>query len=343
VDPTAEPPAAGVDPAVTDPSGSHRATTVALLLWLVVAAALLSVARVPHTAYLAAISVPLAVLVGTGLRSVLAALRSGSTRARRWALVALLVQVCWAGAVLIAYGPVPGAMVAVLVGAGVLAMVAALYLARRSRPVGSPRAASRPGLVRAAAALVVVGTLLTPAAWAAQALDAHQNGSSSDAYAGPREPLGLGPGAFPHAVRFTVSAPWQVRDPGLSASGRALAAYLRRTVPHPTGSVLLTDYWGSAASLVVLSGLDVRAAGGFSGQVPDVRPAALAAQVRAGRLPFALIHDRPSALVGHLPRIESAVVRADAQVIRDHCRAVPRRAWDAGHPIGGMTLFDCRR
>jgi hypothetical protein len=324
--------AALVDPEPEpEPDVAHRPTLVALVTWLAVVVGVLSVAQVPHTAYLAAVGVPVAVLAGAGLAGVLDRVRTGTTRARRGAFIAVLVQLAWSGLVLTGYGHVPGVLVAALLAAGAVGALAAAATA------------FGPGAVpaRAAAALVLVATLLPPVVWTALVLDPHDNGSSSDAYAGPRQQVD--PGAIGAWSRFSVPLPWQGRDPRADAPSAALAASLRRADPVPAGAVVLTDYWGETASLVLGAGVDARAAGGFSGRVAVVTPEQLTTLVRAGGLPFALLHDQASYVVGRSHRHLTPAVIAVDQVVRRLCRAVPSTAWDRGHPLTGMTLYDCRR
>ena len=321
-------PADGADPA-------RGPTLIALVLWLGVAVVVLSLAHVPHTAYLAAIGVAIAVLVGAGLDGVLSGLRSGATRARRWALAAVVTQVVWSAVVLVGYGGIPGALGAILVGAGVLAAVGAL--AAVLAPPAVP--------ARVLTAVVLVGVLLTPAVWTGLVIDVHDNGSASDAYAGPREAANpvLAARAPSSLTRFAPGAPWRGPNPTPDRTARALAAYLSQRAPAAGGTVLLTDYWGSAASQIVWFGIDARAVGGFSGEVPDVTPADLSTMIQAGRLPFALVHDSPTVIADRSVRKQSAVVRADDDIVRSLCRAVPGAWWDRGYPLVGETLYDCRR
>jgi 4-amino-4-deoxy-L-arabinose transferase-like glycosyltransferase len=290
---------------------------------------------VPHTAYLAAIGVAVAVLVGAGLDGVLRGLRSGSARARRWALAAVATQAVWSAAVLVGYGGVPGAMGTVLVGAGVVAVGVAVVAVRAPRAVRA----------RPLSVAVLVGLLLTPVVWTGLGIDVHDDGSASDAYAGPREAANpvLAARAPSSLARFAPGAPWQGAEPTPDPTARALASYLGRHAPAGGGTVLLTDYWGSAASVIVWFGIDARAIGGFSGEVADLTPTDLSAMIRAGRLPFALVHDVPDIVADRTPRTLSSVTRADADVVRSLCRAVPGPTWDRGHPLVGQTLYDCRR
>ncbi|MFZ8341030.1 hypothetical protein ACO1LU_14865, partial [Staphylococcus aureus] len=71
------------------------AMLVALLLWTVVSAAFLSAARVPHTAYVAGLGVPLALLAALAWREVVR-LRSAARLWPRLAAPLLLVaQGAW--------------------------------------------------------------------------------------------------------------------------------------------------------------------------------------------------------------------------------------------------------
>ncbi|MEO6703244.1 MAG: glycosyltransferase family 39 protein, partial [Jatrophihabitantaceae bacterium] len=108
---------------LTEAERARAGTATALGLWLVLAAGLLSVANVPHVAYLATIAVQVAVLAGLGLAEAAQRLSSGRRIARLALPSLVLAQACWVAVIIIVGRSGPRWLVpTVLMLAGALAL-----------------------------------------------------------------------------------------------------------------------------------------------------------------------------------------------------------------------------
>jgi 4-amino-4-deoxy-L-arabinose transferase-like glycosyltransferase len=157
---------------------------------------------VPHTAYIASLTPPLAALGGAGIVLGWRAYRAGGRAA--WLLpAAVLAELAWAGWLWSGYASFLSwarwAVLAVgLVAAAVL--VAGLLVGRGPHAGAAPGPASAAGtpetdrdwlprlparLVTAALAVAVTAMLAAPAIWSASVLDVKYAGTSYDAAAGP--------------------------------------------------------------------------------------------------------------------------------------------------------------
>lgn len=153
-------------------------------LWLGVSALVMSVMRIPHTAYLAILAFPLAALSAVALALAGKDYRSADTGWRRFLLPVLLgVQAMWATFVAATTGLLTPWLPFAIAVTGVLAVGA---LVGKS----SGRIPSVP--VPAVAGLAGVSLLLGPALWSGSVLVPAYAGSAMDAYAGPRADGGFG-------------------------------------------------------------------------------------------------------------------------------------------------------
>lgn len=237
-------------------------TLVVVTVWLVTAGAVLSVARIPHTAYVAAVGVQLAVLAAVGWCGAVALARSRSVWLRALPVVLAVGQEAWW--LYLAHGAGEPAVLAhtahVVANATLVAAVLAL-LWRPRQVVGGPS-----GLHRASRAVIAVATGLAvvagPAAFSLQALDAARDGTGLDA--------SVGRTADP-AERFRVSTPdWRGGEPtDYPAALRRLVTLSERIDGDRHGAPLfLTDTWRLSSRVVSATGLPVLTDGGFSGTVP---------------------------------------------------------------------------
>lgn len=276
----------GDEPALDDPVAAAtdagfaaaEVTTLALLGWLVLAAALLTVSRVPHVAYLATIGVQLALFAAAGLAALARRYRADVAVLALPALV--LVSAAWAGYVIWRGDAAPPALGWVVVCSA--AVVTAFCLLGR-RKFG-----------RIAVALALVSVLLAPAAWTSYVFDRATSGNAGEAYAGPR------PGSH---TAFRLSHPFRaVADPAPSNSQQAFLQYLADQ--HARGSTVLTDNWTIAAGYLLVTRLNVLSMGGFSGRAPTPSLAQVQRLIDSGRIKFALLtkgypaHNVSSSLVG---------------------------------------------
>lgn len=249
-------------------TSAGSATLVVLVVWLGTAAAVLSVAAVPHTAYVAAIGVQLALLAALGWRGAVGLVRAQSAWLRALPVVLAVAQLGWV--VFLARGTtmprvLAGPAITVSTVAVVATVVSVWWRPRWEATRGPGRhRASRTAIAIATAVAVVTG----PAAFSLQALDATRDGSGVDASVGPwpaRWPI---PAGSPDVFHVSHPDPWGGSTPYPGALRRLVAA-ARRVEGYRHGEPLfLTDTWRISAPVIAATGLPVLTDGGFSGSVP---------------------------------------------------------------------------
>lgn len=258
------------------------ALLVCLAVWLVTAAGVLSVATVPHTAYVAAIGVQLALLAALGWAEGVRLLGSPRVGARLVLPLLLVGQTAWSAALAVG-GQLPavlGLPSAALAGAGLVVVVVA---AGRRRRGASERGVGRRGMSsgrRPVALVAAVVILAGPIAFSLQVLDASLDGSGGDALVGLR---------FPQ--RAETSAPFAVSPPdavgghdSMTADEAALVAAARAAGGGVDGAALfLTDSWAIAAPIITTTGASVLTDGGYSGQARVFTEQDITRMIAAGR------------------------------------------------------------
>jgi len=285
-------------------------------VWTATTALVLSAMAIPHTAYLATLSIALAALAAGGIVLTCRAYRSGGARA--WALPAVVAaETAWTGYVAWPYrGFLPWLTPLVCAVGGLAAVALAVNLLR---PVLRGR------LLIGALAAGVGAMLLTPAAWSASVLDPTYAGDSFDAAAGP------------------VAMP---ADQGYKgAAERRLLAYIRA---HRHGRYdFATTSWGTDYMIIEYTGARVLPIGGFDGTTPYPSLAAFRRLVSTGQLRYVMAGPATG------DSFASASNRAINRWVHAHCARIPASAY-AGTPntsgqntytTGGAgnadTLFDC--
>jgi len=295
------------------------ATLVALVVWLGTAVVVLSVLRLPHTAYVAGAGVQLAALGALGWWGAAGFVDAADRRLRLVPVGLLVVQGAW-WAWLARAASEPALLGTVAVGVTVAALVALVVRWRRAGATaggglrgdadgrdatGSPGVTGGRGATggrRLAAGLFAAAVVLGPACFSLQALDAARDGSGGDASVGlaqgafarggavPERALALGRTGAPTrgtstADAFHVSAPDVVGGhTRLPADEAALVAEARRAGGGRDGGPLfLTDSWRIAADVIGDTGAEVLTDGGFSGQVPVFTTAQVESLVRSGQ------------------------------------------------------------
>lgn len=296
-----------------------RPVLVALTVWLVTAAGILTVTAVPHTAYLAALAVPLAVLAGAGLVE-------ARRRGRRVLAAVVAAEGVWTAWILLSTRIAPVWLV-VAVGVLVVGAVAALLLPAPLLPV---------------LLLVAGAVLLAPAVWTGSTVDLSLAGSANDAYGGPRiDDVGFffqAPGTRVQRMTFddfAVAPPvWTSPGPSLTVEQRHLVEYVRPRVR--AGAPLLTaGSWDAASPYILAAGLDVRSLGGFSGAEPSPTLAQVRRDVRSGERRFFLLPTEERGTRAN----QAGRIRA---WVRDTCTLVPDGVYEGATSLAGQTLYDCR-
>lgn len=298
---------------------------------LVTVGAVLSVMSLPHTAYLAALMVPIAGLAGIGAVLLIRTLRERSIL--RFALpAALAIQTAWCLVLLASFPEFAAALslpVAVLgfVGAAILTVTALRPVLRRR-------------LLTAASAVGVTGALLTPAIWTLSTLNPAYAGTADDAYGGPQV-------AVVAARKLVRHAPYGIGldsdrgvQPTESIEASAFAFAVQRSGTNRWA--LATDSWRSAAPLILRGQTRVLPLGGYTSRVPSPTPSAMHALVDSGRLRFVLLTPATAKTGVYNPNLA-----AISSWVRSRCRIVPAWAYSPAtlNPLGRTVaqdqLYDC--
>lgn len=259
------------------------ATLLVLAVWLGTSAAVLSVAKVPHTAYVAAIGVQLAVLAALGWRGAVGLLRAQSVWLRALPVVLAAAQFAWwshlaRGATMPSVLATPALVAAAAAVVGTL--VAFVWRPRweATRGAGWHRA-SRTVIALAAGLALIAG----PATFSLQALDAARDGSGGDASVGSWIPRWREPGG--QAEVFRVSRPdwWGGSSAPYPTAFRQLVRTSRRLDGYrDTQPLFLTDTWRISSPVIDATGLPVLTDGGFSGTVPVFTPRQIRDRIAGG-------------------------------------------------------------
>jgi 4-amino-4-deoxy-L-arabinose transferase-like glycosyltransferase len=311
----------------SSPARRHGFVTVlTLVVWLVTAAAVLSATHVPHTAYTAALGVPLALLTAVAWAEGGRLLRSPRRLARLTLPAIALVQGAW-WAMLLAEARLPAVLSVPALAIGAAGLVIGTSAAQRPA-VGRGRSGQR----RLAPAALAAALLCLPIATSLQVLDDARDGSGGDAYVGV-----TARGGHPDET-FAVSAPapWG----GSAHLTPAVSQLVSTAQAHGGGedgsALLVTDSWALSAQIIDATGADVLTDGGYSGHVPVFTVAQLEGMVRSGRARLLAVADGAP---------ESDPVRHVAT--GDGCRELG--AWDFGShaeggdvgKVSGATLYAC--
>ncbi len=304
------------------------ALVVAATVWLATAAAVLTVTRVPHTAYVASLGVPMALLTAIAWREGARLLRARNVALRLVLPAVVLVQAGW-WAWLIAQALLPSVLLIPAIVVGAAGVLIGFIAALRGR--SAPRS-----LRRAAPLALAIALLCLPVATSLQVLDDARDGSGGDAYVGVTAVGGN------RDEVFTVStpAPWG-GHPSLTP---ALAQLVSLAEKHGGGAegtpLFVTDSWAISAQIIDATGARVLTDGGYSGHVPVFTADQLAQMVSTGRVHlFAVAYGAP----------EGDPVREVAT--GPGCRALttvtfaPAKEAGDGRPASkatGVTLYECR-
>lgn len=297
------------------------ALTLALAVWLVTAALVLTLTRVPHTAYVAALGVPLALLAAQAWSEGMRRLASPRLTRRLVLPVVVAIQAVW-WAVLIPTAGLPLVLLVPAIAVGAVGLALGIVVAVRGGRAG--RAAAATGLA--------IALLCLPVATSLQVLDDARDGSGGDAYVGV-----TARGGHPDET-FAVSSPamWG-GTPKMTPAVAQLVEAARENGGGADGTPLFTtDSWALSAQVIDATGASVLTDGGYSGRVPVFTADDLQRSLRTGGAHLFVVADGAP---------EGDPVREVAT--GPGCREV--RSWDFGDPgeggevnkVTGATLYTC--
>lgn len=319
--PRTKPAGTGPRPDEGAPGARARFALVAVAaIWLVTSAAVLSFTRVPHTAYVAALGVPLVLLTAVAWGEGVRLLRSAS-RARRLVLPAIaLAQGAW-WAVLVSEARLPGILLIPAVAVGTAGAV-----------VGIVAAVSAGRLARVAPAALALALLCLPIATSLQVLDDARDGSGGDAYVGVTAQKGNPDETF----AVSPPAPWG----GTAGLTPAVSQLVDTARAHGGGTggeaLMVTDSWAISAQIIDATGADVLTDGGYSGHVPVFTAARLKDLVHTGRVRlFAVADGAPES-----DPVREVATSSGCRELRAWSFAAKNEGGDV-NKTSGVTLYGC--
>jgi 4-amino-4-deoxy-L-arabinose transferase-like glycosyltransferase len=318
------------------PSGELRGLRAGVIMCsalLLTVGAVLSAMSLPHTAYLAALMVPIAGLTGIGTALLARAFRERS--ARRFIVPAVLAaQTLWCLYLLSSFPGFSAALGApvLLLGLGGATALTLLW----SRPVRRRRT------LAAVAALAAVGALLTPTIWTLSTLDPDYAGTADDAYGGPQVAVV----AARKLVRTSAYGIGLDSNRGVQPTETIEAsafAYARRLTGPGSRWVLATDSWRSASPLILRGQTRVLSIGGYTSRAPSPTPAALRGFVSDGSLPFVLLAPAAAKTGVYNPNLSAITdwVQTQCSVVAPELYE-PASLITTGVRVPSDRLYDCR-
>ena len=303
---------------------------VLCVLLLITVGGVLSAMSLPHTAYLAAVMLPVAGLTGIGAALLIRAYREES--AWRFALpVTVAVQTVWCVVLLMsfpAFGAALTVPVAVSGSVGALLLTLRLLSGARTRP-----------LVAAASILAIVGAGLTPAVWTLSTLNPAYAGTADDAYGGPQVAAVAARKLVRHAEYGIGLDSNRSVQPTESIEESAFSYAARLT---PDRWALATDSWRSAAPLILREHDRVLPIGGYTSRAPSPTVGTLRALVNSAQVRFVLLTPQEARTGVYNPNLQ-AITRWTTS----SCRLVPTTLYltasqrAAGEGVTRDRLYDC--
>lgn len=317
-------------------------TIVGLGGWLLVGVVLMSVAKIPHTAYLAAISFQLAILGAIGFTEAVGMLRARSIYSKLVLPALIVVQTAWAAMILAATPTSPTFLLPAVLILGAGAALALVIRAVRGRDVFGRRFGF-------AVAVALISVLLAPTVWSASTLSVAESGSAGDAYAGIKPPSSaarLPAVQVNPAVPFRIGVPFQhVADTGLSAAQQSLVSYLQARRESGNKPLFATETWQQAIPYLLKTNLNVMAMGGWSQRVDSPTVAALSSLVASGSVNYVIISSSHDMVPGQRVSVyaqkgsKSAVL---AYWVHQHCRLIPQSRFETGTTrLANERLYQC--
>ena len=307
-----------------------KAGLVMCSLLLITVGGVLSAMSLPHTAYLAAVMLPVAGLTAIGAALLIRAYRQES----RWRFalpVAVAVQTAWCLILLRSFPGFAAALAAPVAVLGSLGAAALTLHALRPGRIGR--------LLAVASILAVLGAALTPTVWTLSTFNPAFAGTADDAYGGPQVAAVAARKLVRHAAYGIGLDSNRSVQPTESVEASAFAYAQRLTSDQ---WALATDTWRSAAPLILRGQTRLLPIGGYTSRAPSPTEAQFREFVTTGRVRFVLLSPDQARTGVYHPRLD-----AITGWTMNHCQVVspslyltaPLRAAAAG--VTSDTLYDC--
>lgn len=299
-------------------------------LLLITVGGVLSVMSLPHTAYLAAVMLPVAGLTAIGATLLVHAYRTHS----RWRFalpVTVAVQTVWCLVLLTSF---PAFAAVLMAPVAVLGLIGAALLAVHALRPGRLR-----GLLAVASILAVMGGALTPTVWTFSTLDPAYAGTADDAYGGPQVAAVAARKLVRHGAYGIGLDSNRAVLPTESIEADAFAYAERQTSDR---WALATDSWRIAAPLILRGHTRILPMGGYTSRAPSPTLAELTGLVSTGRVRFVLLSPAKAKTGVYHPNLD-----AITHWTMNHCHIVPPRLYltaplqAAAAGVTRDTLYDC--
>ena len=284
----------------------------------------------PHSAYLASMALPLALLSTCGGILLWREFRTSISPWRYALPIAVAVETLWTVWLLTSYPSFAGWIIPSVLVVGLASSAGLLAVAR-----------GRLEFTRFAAPVAIAAVamaLAAPLIWSISTVNPAFAGSSNDAHAGPSSVSVFDPPVSP-AVDYGTGLNSNRLRPStatLEAAAYEYAAERSSGLPY----VLVTDSWRSASPLIMDGAPRLLPAGGYSSRAPSLTSTDLGNLVKLGKLRFVLLTGAAA------KNSAQSVPITDLQHwTRGHCSLVPASEFD---PHGYLTvsgtpdsLYDC--
>ncbi|MEY9953946.1 ArnT family glycosyltransferase [Leifsonia sp. EB34] len=299
-------------------------------LLLISVGGVLSAMSLPHTAYLAAVMLPVAGLTGIGATLLIRAYRQ-ETRWRLALPVAVGVQTVWCLVLLRSFPAFAAFLTAPVAALGSLGTVALAFHAFRPERIRR--------LLGVASILAVLGAALTPTVWTLSTLNPAFAGTADDAYGGPQVAAVAARKLVRHAAYGIGLDSNRSIQPTESIEASAFAYAQHRTSDQ---WALATDSWRSAAPMILRGQTRVLPIGGFTSRAPSPTAAQFRELVAAGRVRFVLLSPAEARTGVYHPNLDALTgwTMGHCQIVSpDLYLTAQLRAAAAG--VTWDTLYDC--
>lgn len=323
----------GGDGGRPDDPGSDRRLGIAVqfsLALLITLAGVMGVISLPHSAYVAALALPLSLLSAIGAILLWGEFRAKTSRWRFALPIVIAAETAWTVWLLASYPTFARWIVIPVLLVG-LAATAGLLL------IALGRVQVRRLLIPLTASAVAV-CFAAPVIWSVSTINPAFAGTANDAHAGP-----LNVSVFNPPVKKVASYGTGLNSNRTSPYTATMedAAYDYAAKHGPKLQyVLATDAWRSASPMIMDEASRVLPVGGFTSRAPSSTPAEIARLVHRGSLRFILLTS-----AGDKNTSRSTTIAALQAWTYSHCVVVPPLTFDIdGFPtVSGFPdyLYDC--
>ncbi len=315
-----------------NPGGDQRMGIAVLfsLALLITLVGVMGAMSLPHSAYVAALALPLSLLSAIGAILLWDEFRAKTSRWRFALPIVIATETAWTVWLLTSYPTFARWTVVPVLIVGVAATAGLLLIA-------SGRTEVKRLLVPLAAAATAV-CIAAPVIWSVSTLNPAFAGNANDAHAGPLNVSVFNPpvrkvASYGTGLNSNRTSPYTAT---LEDAAYDYAAKHGRKLQY----VLATDAWRSASPMIMNEASRVLPVGGFTSRAPSSTSAEIARLVHHGSLRFILLTS-----TGDKNSSRSTTIAALQTWTRSHCFVVPPLAFDIdGFPtVSGFPdyLYDC--